>query len=102
MRTEKKKPLRVQMLEEGIGLTWGARDEEYGDPKVNMACAGELKATIRRYASRDIPPEELEALDQVLTKLSRVVTGKPKRDSYIDGANYFVIAGEMALRAQEP
>lgn len=96
---EKQKPIRVQMLEEGIGLTWGDRDEEYGDPRVNMACAGEMKALLRKYASRPISPEEWEAIDMTVTKMSRVVTGKPKRDTYIDGANYFAIAGEMALRS---
>lgn len=101
MTTDKEKPIRVQMLETGMNLTWGARDDEYGDPKINMACAGALKATIRKYASRDIPHEELEALDMVLTKISRVVTGKPKADTYIDGGTYFCIAGEMALRATE-
>jgi hypothetical protein len=38
----------------------------------------------------------------VLTKMSRVVTGpKVKGDTYVDGAVYFSIAGEMALRASE-
>jgi hypothetical protein len=97
-----KNPLRVELLSEGIKLTCGSRDEEYGDPKVNMTCAGELKATIRRYMVRDITPAELEALDMVLTKMSRVITGpKVKGDTYVDGAVYFSIAGEMALRASE-
>jgi len=102
-QTEAKKPLRVEMLSEGIKLTCGDRDEEYGDPKVNMTCAGELKATIRRYMVREITPAELEALDMVLTKMSRVVTGpKVKGDTYVDGSVYFAIAGEMALRASDP
>jgi hypothetical protein len=97
-----KPPLRVEMLSEGIKLTAGDRDEEYGDPRRNMTCAGELKATIRKYMVRDITPAELEALDMVLTKMSRVVTGpKVKGDTYVDGAVYFSIAGEMALRASE-
>lgn len=96
-----KKPLRVEMLSEGIKLTAGSRDEEYGDPKINMSCAGELKAVLRKWAARDITPAEQEALDMVLTKISRVVTGKPKGDTYVDGATYFAIAGECALRAAE-
>jgi hypothetical protein len=93
-------PIRSSILHEGIKLTCGDRDKEYGDPKQNMTCAGELKATIRRYMARDITPAELEALDMVLTKMSRVVTGATKRDTYVDGATYFAIAGEMAIRAQ--
>lgn len=96
-------PLRVEMLSEGIRLTSGDRNAEYGDPRTNMTCAGELKAVIRRYMVRDITPAELEALDMVLTKMSRVVTGpKVKGDTYVDGAVYFSIAGEMALRASDP
>lgn len=94
------KPDRVQILEEGIALTSGARDLEYGAPLVNMSCAGELKAVIRKYATREVHPAELEALDQVLTKMSRIVTGAPKRDTYVDGATYFAIAGENAFAAK--
>lgn len=96
-----KRPLRVEMLSEGIKLTAGSRDEEYGDPLINMSCAGELKAVIRKWAAREISPAEQEALDMVITKLSRAVTGKPKGDTYVDGATYFAIAGEMALRAKD-
>jgi len=91
-------PVRVQILNEGAQLTNGSRDAEYGPPAVNLACAGELKAVIRKYMKRDIAPGELEAIDQVCTKLGRVATGvKPKRDTYVDGATYFAIAGEIAL-----
>src|SRR5690606_7292864 len=93
-------PVRSSILFEGIKLTCGDRNEAYGDPKANMACAGELKAVLRKYAARDISPEEWEAIDMTMTKMSRVVTGpKPKRDNYTDGSVYFAIAGEMALRA---
>lgn len=94
------KPDRVQILEEGIALTSGARDLEYGSPLLNLSCAGELKAVIRKYAARKLHPAELEALDQVLTKMSRIVTGAPKRDTYVDGATYFAIAGENAFAAK--
>jgi hypothetical protein len=92
-------PIRSSILHEGIKLTCGDRDKEYGDPKQNMTCAGELKATIRRYMARDITPAELEALDMVLTKMSRVITGpEVKRDTFVDMATYAAIAGEMAIR----
>lgn len=94
-------PLRVQYLNKGASLTSGDRDAEYGDPLVNMRCAGELKAVIRRYLSRPMDPGEAEAIDMVITKLSRVATGAPKADTYIDGATYFAIAGECAARSQE-
>lgn len=95
-------PLRVQYLREGEALTNGDRNAQYGDPLLNFRCAGELKAIIRRYLARPMDPGELEALDMVLTKISRVITGSPKADTYVDGATYFAIAGECAARSGEP
>ncbi len=93
-----KQPVRVELLLEGAALTNGDRDADYGPPAINLACAGELKAVMRKHMRRDISPAEMEALDQVCTKLGRVLTGpKPKRDTYVDGATYFSIAGEIAL-----
>lgn len=95
--TAAEQPERVRILQEGARLTTGDRDKEYGPPAVNMSAAGELKLVLRKHIARDISPAELEALDMVLTKVSRVITGNPKRDSYVDGAAYFAIAGEIAL-----
>lgn len=89
-------PQRVQILHEGAALTNGDRDQEYGTPFNNMTCAGELKAVFRKWLARDISPGELEALDMVMTKLSRLACGKPKRDTYVDAATYIAIAGEVA------
>lgn len=95
-------PERVKILAEGSALTNGNRDAEYGPPAVNLACAGELKAVFRKHATRNISPGEMEAIDQVLTKLGRLATGSfPKRDTYVDGATYFAIAGEIGLSVKE-
>jgi hypothetical protein len=96
--TGRPQPDRVKMLKEGISYTSGDRDDEYGDPGQNMACAGELKAIFRKFCRRPITAAEQEALDMVMTKLSRLACGKPKRDTYVDGAVYFSIAGEVAFR----
>jgi hypothetical protein len=95
------RPIRIEMLAEGMDLTWGDRDKEYGDPAINGACAGELKAVLRKWVKRDMTPAEQEFLEMVLTKIARIVTGSPKRDSYVDGAVYMTMAGEVALRALE-
>jgi hypothetical protein len=92
-------PVRVGMLNEAATLTSGARDAEYGPPQENMGCAGELKAVFRKYLRRSISPAEQEALDMVMTKLSRLACGNPKRDTYVDAAGYMSIAGECALAA---
>lgn len=91
-------PERVRILNEAARLTGADRNKTYGDPGVNLACAGELKDVFWRYAKanpREISPAEGEALDQVMTKLARLATGAAKLDNYIDGAAYFAIAGEV-------
>ena len=87
-------PERLHIRSEASRLTSGDRDIEYGPPQQNMTCSGELKAIFRKYLARDISHGEQEALDMVMTKLGRLACGKPKRDTYIDGAAYFAIAGE--------
>lgn len=93
-------PPRVAILLEGAKLTSGERDVAYGPPQINLELAGKLKELLRQYGTRDVSPAELEALDMVCTKLSRVVTGQYKHDNYVDGATYFAIAGEMAMKAE--
>lgn len=89
------KPERVLALEEAARLTNGDRNADYGPPVVNLAASGDLKATMRIHIVRDISAAELEALDMVLTKIGRIITGpKPKRDNYVDAAAYMAIAWE--------
>ena len=90
-------PERVRILADGARLTNGDRDKEYGPPLNNFSLSGKIKRLLREHTGRDIHPAEQEALDMVVTKLSRAVAGKPKRDTYVDGAAYFAIAGEIAL-----
>lgn len=89
--------VRGEILREGIGLTDGDRDASYGDPAVNMAASGALKAAFRAHMVRDLSLAELEAIDMALTKLGRIATGAVKRDNYVDCATYIAIAGEIAL-----
>jgi hypothetical protein len=91
------KPERCRILQDAAQLTFGERDAEYGPPEINMAAAGALKATFRKHMIRDISPAELEAIELCLTKLGRIATGAPKRDTYVDAAAYIAIAGEIAL-----
>lgn len=96
---------RDEILKRGIELTMGNRNSSYGDPLVNLGLAGALKMLIRDWMQihgipRDMSPGEIEALDQVLTKVARIYTGRlVVPDNYIDGATYFAIAGELAARA---
>lgn len=91
------KPERVLALEEAARLTDGDRNADYGPPIVNLEASADLKATMRRHMVRRLSGAELEALDMVLTKVGRIITGpKPKRDNYVDGAAYMAIAWEAA------
>jgi hypothetical protein len=97
-----KAPIRVQLMEQGIKLTSGDRDVSYGDPLKNLGLAGILKNICRDHQVRSMSPAEMDAMDQVLTKIARVFTGPQiKDDNYIDGSTYFAIAGEAALTADE-
>lgn len=88
---------RVLVLEEAASLTSGERDLQYGPPIVNLTASGDLKRTMREHLVRDLSPAELEALDMVLTKIGRIITGpEPKRDNYVDAAAYMAIAWEAA------
>lgn len=88
---------RVRVLEEAARLTSGERDLQYGPPIVNLTASGDLKRTMREHLVRDLSPAELEALDMVLTKIGRIITGpEPKRDNYVDAAAYMAIAWEAA------
>lgn len=94
-------PIRVQILEKGIQATASGRNYSYGDPLVNLGLAGTLKAVVRDWQQRALGPAEMEAMDMVLTKVARVFTGSIlTEDTYVDGATYFAIAGEVAKRQE--
>lgn len=91
---------RGRLVVEAGRLICGERDKEYGDPAINMGCAGALKRVVRDYAQRTLSEAEQEALDMLLSKISRSVTGRPKRDTFVDMVGYAAIYGEMALRTK--
>ena len=91
------KPARVLVLEEAANLTSGERDLAYGPPIINLSASGDLKDMMRHHLVRNLSSAELEALDMVLTKIGRIITGPmPKRDNYVDAAAYMAIAWEAA------
>lgn len=88
---------RGSILEAARAATEGDRNKSYGDPGDQLGLAGVLKEIVRAHMLRDVSPGEMEALDMVLTKLSRAVMGEaPGRDTYVDMAAYAAIAGELA------
>ena len=92
---------RGKILLEAKNLTEGDRNRTYGDPAVQLSLAGELKAVVHNAhmasGKRAISAAEWEAIDMVLSKVSRIVLGpKARTDSYVDLAAYAAIAGEIA------
>ena len=97
---------RKDLLAEAARLTCGDRNAEYGEPYDNLGdCAVLWTAYIfAKYAGDVIDPASfnLTAEDvahlNVLQKMARTFRGKPKPDTYADGAAYFAIAGECASK----
>lgn len=92
---------RECILKTALDYTCGDRNASYGDPTVQLGLAGHLKGLVWEYyaqnGSRLIVPAEREAIDMILTKLSRLIVGpEPGQDTYIDLAAYAAIAGEAA------
>lgn len=99
--------VRGAILNHARGLTEGDRNQAYGDPKVQLTLAGELKAAAHHahehgVGTRVISNAEWEAIDMLLSKVSRIVMGpEVRRDNYVDAAAYAAIAGECALALSE-
>lgn len=88
------------ILDTAKELTMGDRNKQHGDSQTNLGLAGSMKVMywdfVRRHANRVIDAAEHEAIDMVITKLSRVATGTLNPDNYIDMAAYAAIAGQAA------
>lgn len=97
--------IRNDLLKMASDLTSGDRDCEYGDPMVNLSCATDLKKVFHHYqrqSGRTVCDAEVEAIDMVLTKLSRLACGPTaKADTFVDGSCYFAIAGEAFIKNQQ-
>lgn len=66
------------------------RESEYGNFKDNAYVAQELKILSR---NPEFSRVQREALDQILSKISRLVCGNPNHlDSWLDIANYATLA----------
>lgn len=90
---------RGDILKEAHDLTTQDRNKQYGEPEINLSLAAILKHHFWKRATREFSPAEHEAIDMVLTKLSRIGTGTYKKDNYVDGAAYIAIAGQMGSLA---
>ncbi len=96
---------RGRILQSAIFLTEHDRNDDYGSPLINMACASTLKGVFWSFANTSKVPMSnsmREALDMIMTKLSRIACGgEPGRDTFIDIAAYSAIAGEAYIEMRK-
>lgn len=87
-----KKLNRADILKEAERLTTDDRNKNYGDPLVNHQRIAAIWSVI---VGKDITPSQV-ALCLVAVKIARLVETPNHLDSFIDGAAYMAIAGEIA------
>ncbi len=97
---------RSEILDEAKRLTTGDRQAEYGEPwRVYGVVAQMMEAYLngrRRAGDAEICITAEDVLNiMALVKIGRIATGVPKADSYIDGAGYMALAGEVATEGEE-
>lgn len=83
---------RGEILKEAERLTHGNRNSNYGEPLVNHQRIADIWSVILGVKVR---PDQV-ALCMVGVKIARLVETPQHQDSFIDGAAYFAIAGEIA------
>ena len=89
-------PTRVKMLLSGVEIT-GAKNKNFGEPLFNLSLAGAVKRMLRQNQNRAMSAGEEEALEQVVTLICRAYSGEGFTEkTYVNGATYFAIAGEIA------
>jgi hypothetical protein len=84
-------PLRQKILVEAVNLTYNERNEAHGDPTKNHDNIALIWSGI---LGQPITATQV-ALCMAGVKLARAGYNPKLMDSYIDGAAYFAIAGEV-------
>lgn len=92
---------RKELGEHVAKLISADRNETHGDPHLQFLCAQTLKNTVRMYKQEAGRPTlrgttEIEAIEMICTKLSRLVCGSNLQDAWLDIAGYALIAAEHA------
>lgn len=82
---------RTKVLEEASSLTTGDRLKSYGSPYQNHA---DIAAGWSVILGKQVTPAEV-ALCMAWLKIARTVKDPHLIDSYVDGAAYMAIAGEL-------
>lgn len=88
---------RKDILEEALKLTTKDRRKSYGDPYLNHKRIADIWSVILDHK---VTPSQV-ALCMVGVKMARLVETYDHLDSFIDGAAYMAIAGEIAERKDD-
>ena len=83
---------RGDILSQANEITHGDRDKNYGSPLINHQRIAAIWSVI---LEKDVRPDQV-ALCMAGVKLARLVETPNHADSFVDGAAYFAIAGEIA------
>lgn len=83
---------RGEILDEAKRLTHGDRNKNYGKPLTNHTRIAGLWSI---FLEQEITPAQA-AMCLALVKVARLIETPDHLDSFVDGAAYFGIAGEIA------
>jgi hypothetical protein len=84
-------PVRAAVLSQASGLICGPRAASYGPPSENFQ---RIATGWQVILGANVSPEQV-ALCMAWLKIARLVNG-PHHDSYVDGAGYMALAGELS------
>ena len=88
---------RSKILQDAEYLINNDREKDYGHPRINHGRIAELWSVIFGFK---VKPYQV-ALCMALVKISRLVQTPNHNDSYVDGAAYIAIAGELASEEEK-
>ena len=92
---------RRQILDEALIIITHDRETDYGDAEDNFGVIAALfSITLRKKLKCDIDPYEVGLL-MTQVKIARIISGRFKADSYIDGCGYLALAGEIDSKESE-
>lgn len=89
-----KMPRRIEILEQAQELTLGDRNDQHGSPYENHVNIAQIWSVILK---QNVTPHQV-ALCMAGLKIARLAGNPFNEDSYIDGAAYLAIAGELIDR----
>ena len=88
---------RGEILDEANRLTHGDRDKNYGTPYQNHLRIAKMWSVV---LEKEITPSQV-ALCMATVKIARLIETPDHLDSFVDGAAYLAISGELAIMGDE-